>query len=84
MAELKVWCINGYDDDGDFEIELYSTYEKAKHAFDSYVKELAFMYGEYDEDEDEYESVCKVDGDNAEYDCDNHYGYFWISELEVR
>lgn len=78
MAELKVWCLNGHDDDGDWEVELYSTYEKARKAFEQYIDDYNSFYGEFSE------SVCKIDGDYAEYDCDCHYGRFWISEERVR
>ena len=74
MAELKVWCLNGYDDNGDWEIELFSTYEKARKAFEYYVDEFNSLY----------ETTCKVADDVADYDCDNHYGHFWIGELEVK
>ena len=85
MAEvLKVWCLNGYDDEGDWDIELFSTYEKARKAFEDYIDELAVMYGEYDRRGMKYKSVCTVADDVADYDCDNHYGHFWISEKEVR
>lgn len=81
---LKVWCVNGHDDDGDWEVELFSTYEKARKAFESYIDDFNFNYGDYDEDKEEYESVCEVDGDYASYDCGSHYGSFWISEVGVR
>ena len=81
---LKVWCLNGHDDDGDYEVELFSTYDKAKAAFDQLVNDINCNYGEYDEDKDEYESVCEVNEDYASYDCGSHYGSFWIREVEVR
>ena len=81
---LKVWCFNGHDDDGDMIVELFSTYEKARKAFEDYINELAMYYGEYDEEKEEYESVCNVEDDYASYDCGSHYGSFWISEIEVR
>lgn len=84
MAAFKIWCVNGYDDDGDWEVELFSTYEKARHAFDNYVDEFDSLYGKYDEEKDEYKTVCKVDYDVADYDCGSHYGHFWIEEVEVR
>lgn len=85
MAKLlKVWCLNGRDDDDEWEEEIFSTYEKAKKAFDDYVDEINSCYGEYNEDEDEYESVCEIEDNRARYDCGSHYGTFWISEVTVR
>lgn len=71
---MKIWIINGHDDDGDWEVELYSTYEKAKDVFDKYVEEIS----------DVYETEVKVDDDSASYDAGSHYGSFWIKEVEVR
>lgn len=81
---LKVWCVNGHDDDGDWEVELFSTYEKAREYFENYIDEFDSLYGEYDEEKDEYKTVCEIDGDYARYDCDCHYGEFWIEEVRVR
>lgn len=71
---LRVWCIDGYSDEGSWELELFSTYEKAKKAFDDYVSEY----------EDYYDTKCNVNNDYASYMCDNHYGDFWINEIPVR
>lgn len=85
MTELlKVWCINGRDDEGVWESELYSTYEKAREAFEEYIEDINRRYGEYDEYKGEYESICDVDGDQADYSRYSHYGSFWIEEIEVR
>lgn len=81
---LKVWCLNGHCDEGDYEPELYSTYEKAKDAFDKHVEEINMCYGTYDEKNDAYESVCIADGDTASYDCGSHHGSFWIKEIDVQ
>ena len=72
--KTKVWVINGHDDDGDWVVELYSTYEKAKAVFDGYVKEISTNY----------ETEVEVDNDSASYDTGNHYGKFWINETEVQ
>lgn len=81
---LTVWCVNGHDDDGDWEVELYSTYEKARKSFESYIEEYNMCYGKYNKEKEEYESVCKVEDDFATYDCGSHYGTFWIEEVKVR
>ena len=81
---LKVWCVNGHDDGGDWEVELFSTYKKARKSFESYIDEYNMCYGKYGEEKGEYESVCEVENDFAEYNCGSHYGAFWIEEVEVR
>ena len=85
MTELlKVWCVNGHDDEGDWEVELFSTYEKAREAFENYADEFDSLYGDYDEDTEKCEPVCEIDGDYASYDCGSHYGSFWIEEVVVK
>lgn len=82
---MVIFCLNGNDDNGDWTPELYSTFNKAQNALDRYVKEINMMYGDYNEETDEYSSVCNViDEISAEYDCGSHYGEFWIEELEVK
>lgn len=77
--ELIVWCVNGRDDDGVWDVEIYSTYEKAKKSFDYYVNDYNAFYGEQNES-----SVCEIDGDYARYDCDCDYVEFWIEKVRVR
>lgn len=72
--EEKVWIVNGYGDEGNWEIELYSTYEKAKIAFDEYIENFSDMY----------ETEVKVNGDYASYNTGNHYDSFWIKEVKVK
>lgn len=74
MNEVKeIWCITNSDDEG-CTTELYSTYEKAKEAFDELVTEINFAYGEAGEEIVEVE----LSGDYASYDAGSHYGNFYI------
>lgn len=88
LKEIEVtgegWCVNGHDDEGDWEPEIYSTYKKARKSFEDYIEEYNMCYGEYNEEKEEYEPVCNVENDFASYDCGSHYGVFWISKLEIR
>lgn len=81
---LEVWCFNGHDDEGDWAPELFSSYEKAKKAFDEHVEEMNFCYGKYDEQKEEYESVCDIEGDFARYNCGSHHGTFWINKIDIK
>lgn len=81
---MAIWCLNGYDDEGNWEVELFFTYEKARKSFESYIDEYNMCYGKYDEEKGECEPVCEVGNNFAEYNCGSHYGAFWISEVEVR
>lgn len=77
MTELlKVWCINGHDNDESWEVELFSTYEKAKNVFNEYINEYI--------KEIDGNGVYEVRDDYARYDNGNHYGAFWISKVAVR
>ena len=80
----EVWCVNGHDDEGDWEPEIYSTYKKARKSFEGYIEEYNMCYGKYNEEKEEYEPVCNVENDFASYDCGNHYGTFWISKVKIR
>lgn len=80
----EVWCVNGHDDEGDWEPEIYSIYKKARKSFEDYIEEYNICYGKYNEEKEEYEPVCIVENDFASYDCGNHYGTFWISKVKIR
>lgn len=72
---LKIWCLMGSSDEGTDEPALYSTYEKAKNAFDELVDDINALYEE---------TVCEVEDGYASYDRGSHYGSFWICEIEVQ
>lgn len=73
MENTKVYIINGVDDEGTWNIEIYSTHKKALDKFNEYVNDFADMY----------DCNVEVDNDYATYDSDNHYGRFWVEERYI-
>ena len=72
---MVVYAINGRGDEGNWDIELYSSLEKAKNVFNNYV----YMF------EDMFEVKCYTENDDyAEYDAGSHYDRWWIEEIEVK
>lgn len=69
-----VYAINGYGDEGHWEIELFSCYEKALAQFRQYVRLF----------EDLYDVEVEMEYDDwASYDAGNHHDTFWVEELEI-
>lgn len=71
--ETVVYAINGYGDEGSWDIELYSTYDKAYARFKQYVEEFTDMFN----------VEVQVDNDWACYDMGNHHDEFWVEEVRV-
>ena len=71
----KVWIINGTGDDGEWDVEIFDSYEKAKAAFEAYIKEFKSMFPD---------AEWEIEDKFAKYDNDNHYDTFWIEETEVK
>jgi len=70
-----VWIIEGTGDDGDWETEVFDSYEKARNQFNEYIHDFTSTY-----------TLCNwvIDGDSAQYCSSNYYGTFWIKRVEVK
>lgn len=83
----KIYCINGFDEDGEWNCDFYSTYKKARKELYKYAKEINERYCKYNNETKEYESICIPDNNRDDcfvYSCGNHHGQFWINIAYVK
>ena len=69
-----VWILDGSDDDGDWEIEIFDSYEKALEKFRYYIEDFKLNYSD---------AKWDISSNFASYDGGSHHGSFWIKKVEV-
>lgn len=69
-----VWILDGSDDDGDWEIEIFDSYEKALEKFKYYIEDFKLIYSD---------AKWDISSNFVSYDGGSHHGSFWIKKEEV-
>ena len=69
-----VWILDGSDDDGDWEIEIFNSYKKALEKFRYYIEDFKLNYSD---------AKWDISSNFASYDGGSHHGSFWIKKVEV-